>query len=138
MDGILIWMSKPSIKECKEIVIGPMKFLCSRKTKFDLNMQAAYNYNCYFVVVTTASRGAVSDFLSYNLLSFKQIIELANFLVPGLAIYGDTTYVNSCFLASPIQNSGSNIDKNSYSFYHYQLRIRIDCSFGMLVHRWAI
>jgi hypothetical protein len=28
--------------------------------------------------------------------------------------------------------------KDAYNFYHLQLRIRIECTFGMLTHRWAI
>ena len=28
--------------------------------------------------------------------------------------------------------------KDAYNFYHSQLRIRIECTFGMLTHRWAI
>ena len=30
---------------------------------------------------------------------------------------------------------GSN---DAFNFYHSQVRIRVECSFGMLVHRWAI
>jgi hypothetical protein len=28
--------------------------------------------------------------------------------------------------------------KDTNNFYHSQLRIRIECAFGMLTHRWAI
>jgi hypothetical protein len=28
--------------------------------------------------------------------------------------------------------------KDAYNFYHSQLRIRIECTFGILTHRWAI
>jgi len=28
--------------------------------------------------------------------------------------------------------------KDAYNFYQSQVRIRVECSFGMLVHRWAI
>ena len=28
--------------------------------------------------------------------------------------------------------------KDAFNFYHSQLRIRIECAFGMLTHRWAI
>ena len=28
--------------------------------------------------------------------------------------------------------------RESYNFYHSQLRIRIECAFGMLTHRWSI
>ena len=28
--------------------------------------------------------------------------------------------------------------KDAYNFYHSQLRIRIECTFGILTHRWSI
>ena len=28
--------------------------------------------------------------------------------------------------------------KDAYNFYHSQLRIQIECTFGMLTHRWEI
>jgi hypothetical protein len=40
IDGILIWTLKPSKQECKDTVCGEKSFLCHRKDKFGLNMQA--------------------------------------------------------------------------------------------------
>ena len=40
IDGILIWMHKPSLKEAEAAGIGQKKFLCGQKEKFDLNYQA--------------------------------------------------------------------------------------------------
>jgi hypothetical protein len=40
IDGILIWMHKPSLKEAEAAGVGQKKFLCGRKNKFGLNCQA--------------------------------------------------------------------------------------------------
>ncbi len=40
IDGILIWMLKPSEREAREAGIDQKKFLCGRKYKFGLNCQA--------------------------------------------------------------------------------------------------
>lgn len=40
IDGILIWVDKPSDADCKDVKVGPKKFFCGRKKKFGLNMQA--------------------------------------------------------------------------------------------------
>jgi hypothetical protein len=40
IDGILIWMLKPSLKEASRSGIDQKKFLCGRKHKFGLNCQA--------------------------------------------------------------------------------------------------
>ena len=40
IDGLLIWMHKPSKEECKEIGVDETKFFCGRKHKYGLNLQA--------------------------------------------------------------------------------------------------
>lgn len=40
IDGILIWILKPSLKESEIAGVGQKKFLCGRKHKFGLNCQA--------------------------------------------------------------------------------------------------
>jgi hypothetical protein len=40
IDGILIWMLKPTAKEAKKPGVGQKNFLCGRKNKFGLNCQA--------------------------------------------------------------------------------------------------
>jgi hypothetical protein len=44
-------------------------------------------------------------------------------------------------MATPYSNVSSNPNKKSednYNFFHSQLRIRVECAFGMLVARWGI
>ena len=40
VDGILIWIHKPTIPELQKLGIGGKKLFCGRKKKFGLNMQA--------------------------------------------------------------------------------------------------
>ena len=40
IDGILIWMHKPSLKEADAAGVGQKKFFCGQKNKFGLNCQA--------------------------------------------------------------------------------------------------
>jgi hypothetical protein len=40
INGIFLWMMRQSKQECKKVNIGPKKFLCGRKHKFALNLQA--------------------------------------------------------------------------------------------------
>ena len=39
IDGMLIWIEKPTIRECTVAKCGPKKFFCGRKSKFGLNLQ---------------------------------------------------------------------------------------------------
>ncbi len=45
IDGILIWVQKPSLKEAQKVGIGQKKNLCGRKHKFGLNCQAVADVN---------------------------------------------------------------------------------------------
>ncbi|KAG7347942.1 DDE superfamily endonuclease [Nitzschia inconspicua] len=58
-------------------------------------------------------------------------------LAEGLCLFGDNAYLNSPFLAIPYQNVGPGT-KDDYNFYHSQLRIRVECAFGIFTERWAI
>ena len=64
-------------------------------------------------------------------------LETPGFLAPGLVLYGDNAYVSNDYMVTPFKNVSSG-SKDAYNFYQSQVRIRVECSFGMLVHRWAI
>jgi DDE superfamily endonuclease len=58
-------------------------------------------------------------------------------LAPGLCLFGDNAYLNTQYMATPYSAVSSGT-KDAYNFYHSQLRIRIECTFGMLTHRWGM
>jgi hypothetical protein len=49
IDGILIWMEKPSGRHCELSECGAKKFFCGRKKKFGLNMQATCDHEKRFL-----------------------------------------------------------------------------------------
>jgi hypothetical protein len=69
------------------------------------------------------------------MLFFQKLEE--DILVPGLCIFGDNAYLNTPYMATPY-DAVSGGTKDAYNFYHSQLRTQIECTFGMLTHRWAI
>ena len=107
--------------------------MCGRKKKFGLNMQAACDARCCFVDVTIDTPGATSDFLSFEMSSFQAMIEMPDFLAPGLCIFGNAAYINSMYVAAPFKGI-SDENKDAYNYFHSQLRIKIECAFGMLIH----
>jgi hypothetical protein len=60
----------------------------------------------------------------------------------GKVLFGDNAYLNTQYMVTPYTNvSGNNeeqVTKDDYNFFHSQLRIRVECCFGMLVQRWGI
>jgi hypothetical protein len=136
IDGILIWIHKPSNKDCEDSGCSPGKFMCGRKKKYGLNCQAVCDVRGRFLDISILYPGSTSDCLAFEGISLFQKLE-EGILAPGLCISGDNAYLNTPYMATPY-SAVSGGTKDSYNFYHSQLRIRIECAFGIWTHRWAI
>jgi hypothetical protein len=137
IDGILIWIQKPSEKEAVKCGLGRKKFFCGRKSKFGLNCQAVSDWRGRFLDISIIYGGSSSDCLAFEASTLYNRLENENILAPGLSLFGDNAYLNKPYMATPYTNV-SHGSKDDYNFFHSQLRIRVECAFGMLVHRWAI
>ena len=137
VDGMLVWISKPTEKECKQVGVGSGRFFCGRKKKFGLNLQATCDSKKKFLDISIKFPGSCSDFLAFETSALKSRLDSDSFLHPDLCLFGDNAYVNTTFMATPYPNV-SRGTKDSYNFYHSQLRINIECAFGILVNRWGI
>jgi hypothetical protein len=136
IDGILVWIHKPSQEECTKAGCSDGKFFCGRKHKFGLNCQAVCNSQGKFLDMSIIYPGSTSDCLAFEGMSLYSRME-NGLLAPGLCLFGDNAYLNSVYMATPYSGvSGGS--KDAYNFYHSQLRINIECAFGMFTHRWAI
>ena len=128
--------NKPSAEDCSNVGCSPGKFFCGRNKKFGLNCQAVCDVRGRFLDISIMYPGSTSNCLSFQAMSLFHQLE-QGILAPGLCLFGDNAYLNSTYMATPyaVTSSGT---KDAYNFYHSQLRIRIECAFGMLKHRWAI
>jgi hypothetical protein len=135
IDGVLIWIQKPSLSEAKRVGVDQMKFLCGRKGKFGLNCQAVGDVNGKILDLSIAYGGSAADCVAFEASDLYARLE-NGLLKDGLVLFGDNAYLNSRFMATPYPNVAGDPNKKSqddYNFYHSQLRIRIECVFGMLV-----
>lgn len=137
IDGILIWMERPGITICREAGVDANKFFCGRKNKFGLNMQAVCDARRRFMDVSIRNPAATSDFLAFITSDIYQKVTTEGFLAPGLTLFGDNAYVNTRYMTTPFPNVSSGT-KDDFNFYQSQLRINIECAFGILVNRWRI
>jgi hypothetical protein len=80
--------------------------------------------------------GLTSDCLVFKGMSLVHKLEEGT-LAPGLCLFGDNTYINSPYLATPYAGVLGGT-KDVYNYYHSQLQICIECTFGMFTHIWAI
>jgi hypothetical protein len=127
IDGILIWINKPSVRELEKVGIGGRKFYCGRKKKFGLNMQATCDSRRRFLDINIRHPASASDYLAFAVSDFhhklengKEAITGGPFLCSGLAIYGDNAYVNTSYMAVPFRGVSSG-PKDAYNFYHSQV-----------------
>jgi DDE superfamily endonuclease len=137
IDGILIWLERPSGKHCDYSGCGAKKFFCGRKKKFGLNMQATCDHEKKFLDIYLKHPASTSDYLAFSSSPLFCSLEKEGFMKPGLCLFGDNAYVNTSYMATPYKavKEGS---KDAYNYFHSNCRITIECAFGMLVHRWGI
>ena len=65
IDGILIWMHKPTFKDAEEAGVGQKKFLCTRKNKFGLNCQAVCDVRGRMLDISVTYGGSSCDCLAF-------------------------------------------------------------------------
>ena len=84
--------------------------------------------------------GCTSDTLAFELSDMKRRLDTPGFLAPGLYIFGDNAYINSHYLATPFPNvnSSEHETKDAYNYFHSNVRIKVECAFGLLTQRWGI
>ena len=124
VDGMLIWIQRPSEKEARGAKCGPQKFFCGRKHKYGLNCQVVCDARGRFLDMSILYPGSSADVLAFEASTLFSKLE-GGLLAPDLCLFGDNAYVNSPFLATPYTNTSSG-PKDSYNFFHSQLRIRVD------------
>jgi hypothetical protein len=66
IDGILIWMLKPSLEEAKRTGVDQKKYRCGQKHKFGLNCQAVADCQGRILDILINYVGASSDCLAFE------------------------------------------------------------------------
>ncbi|CAB9521960.1 unknown protein [Seminavis robusta] len=136
-DGILVWTERPSEESCESAQCGPKKFFCGRKKKFGLNMQATCDAHRRFLDIYVSHPGSTSDYLAWTSSPLYHKLERKGFMKQGICIFGDNAYVNTPTMATPYKAVGAGT-KDAYNYFHSNVRITIECAFGMLTRRWGI
>ena len=66
IDGMLVWISKPSKSDVEEnIGFGEGRFLCGRKGKFGIQLQAICDSKRRFLDVSIGTPGSSSDYFTF-------------------------------------------------------------------------
>jgi DDE superfamily endonuclease len=100
-------------------------------------MQGVCDAKRRFLDVYIGHPGSTSDFLSFQTSPLRRQLEIPNLLHQELCLYSDNSYVNTNYMVTPYKGVADG-PEDSFNFYQSQLRICIECAFGMLVHLFAI
>jgi hypothetical protein len=137
VDGILIWIHKPSAKGCTDSRCSLGTFFCGKQKKYGLDYQAVCDVWGRIFDISILYPGSTTDCLAFEGMSLFQKLE-EGILAPGLCIFSDNMNLNTPYMMTTPYAAVFGGTKDAYNFYNSQLRIRIECTFGMLKHRWAI
>lgn len=104
-----------------------------------MNLQAICDHKLRFLWMDINWPGSSSDYMAWTTsdLCHKLESNLDKMLLQGLCIAGDNAYVKKKYVSVPLKGIVSSYD-DAYNFYLSQLRITIERTFGVFVHRWAI
>ena len=102
-----------------------------------VNMQAACDAKCRFLLVTCQHTGCCADEEAFQSSSLKDIVLAHIFPFHRLA---DNAYSLTNFLSIPYAGVDhlSEPEKEAFNFYHSQLRISIERAFGIFIRRFGI
>ena len=134
VNGILIKTKRPNKDECG--VTGVTKFYCARKNSYGLNMQVVADSRQRILIYDIGWPGSASDYLAFSNLSLGSSLE--TLIASGYANFGDNAYVNSPRMIVPYFRAQAGTAEDNFNFFQSQLRMSIECTFGMLVNRFGI
>jgi hypothetical protein len=124
--------------KCPKKVLNQSHYYSGNKKFYCLNMQAVCDSNCLFKAVSLRHVGSTNDYVSFQNSSLSQIA--ASLPYPYHWI-GDAAYVDSAFMMIPypgVNLHETNPPKDWFNFWHSQIRITIERTFGIFVARWGI
>ena len=137
INGMLLWMEKPFQKHCEKVGVDSGKFYCGRKGKFGLNMQGVCDARWRFTYISAQHPASASDYLAFVTSLLYQKLTEGTGLPDGYCLYGDNAYINEMYMTVPFPNTSSG-PKDAYNYYQSQVRINIECAFGVLTNRWRL
>jgi hypothetical protein len=118
VDGILIWIHRPSKADADKAKIGVKKLFCGQKN-IGRNCQAVSDKRGRILDLSIKYGGSTADCLAFEASDLCKLLR-NNLLALGLVLFGDNAYINSEYMATPYPNvSGGS--KDNYNFYHSQV-----------------
>lgn len=143
IDGLHVKISQPSLP--RDGVQNGARYYVSRKGAYAWNVQAICDASRRFTFVDIRYPGSTGDHLAF--LGSTKYHDYDSGSIPHpFFLVGDAAYALKPRMLTPFKGSKAewnrrNLDgtaMDSFNFYLSQLRINIECAFGILVRRWGV
>jgi hypothetical protein len=131
IDGLFIKTRQPTKAEVSNV----RAYYSGHKRGFGLNMQAVCNSQCRFIAFACNTAGSTNDYVA-----FRHSFMYGHWpTLPEPYFYlGDCAYPLSPQCITPHIGSAVSAEDDAFNFFHSQLRITIERSFGIFVNVFGI
>ena len=110
----------------------------TRKSCFALNVQAVCDSSRRFLWYNVESPGSTHDSMAFSKGNLAAHLASINIHREGMYLVGDAAYKGVPGIITPFDGVRLPVWQDSYNFHQSQLRINIECAFGMLINRWGV
>lgn len=137
-DGLLIRIEAPTRMKKNDPILNKIQYYSGSKKSFGVNMQGVCDANIKFTAVSCKHVGSTNDSIAFETSNLKDINSKLPFPFHWC---GDPAYTLTDTMIIPFEGINIHISfptKESFNFYHSQLRITIERCFGVFIARWGI
>ena len=116
------------------------ELLLFKKKRYGLNLQAICDHDLLFRWIDLRYPGCASEYISWCTSELcKNLDKLwSQMISQGCTLIGDSAYVKKPYMAVPIKKGNLSSYEDGYNYYLSQLRVTIECDFGVLWNRWTL
>jgi len=131
IDGLFIKTEQPEAAE-----VGNVRaYWSGHKKGFGLNMQGVCDAKCRFIGFACNTPGSTNDYVAFRHANFYGHWPLVE---EPFYYLGDCAYPLSPFCITPHIGTCLSIEDDAFNFYHSQLRITVERTFGIFVNVFGI
>ena len=88
--------------------------------------------------MSVANQGSSHDSMAFSGGNLTAALERFATIGDGMYLVGDAAYKGIPGIITPFDGNNLPVYEDSYNHHQSQIRINIECAFGMLVNRWGI
>ena len=130
VDGLIIQTKRPSLVDAPDT----QKFYSDRYHFYGINVQAACDAKRRFIWFSAKVGAATND---SKAMAFSSFSDKVRELPYGYWVAGDAAYKSFPGIITPYEK-GCTEREDDFNFYLSQLRINIECAFGIFVRRFGV